>query len=159
MIIASKLDLVVYNVILLHYTDNLYVTICFAVAWCGTYLKKTENHVVFTRLFISSRCCSTFYWINITTLPPEFRDEHVHWNPPREITFECNSRYVEWPICLVRDDLKLPDDGGEISKSQGRGWQFEFWLWNLLSTWRKTCQMVNCLLCFDIGSLTFSLKK
>jgi hypothetical protein len=23
----------------------------------------------------------------------------------------------------VRDDPKLPDDGGEISKSQGRGWQ------------------------------------
>ena len=35
---------------------------------------------------------------------------------------------------LVRDDLKLPDDGGEIPKSQGRGWRFESRLQNLLST-------------------------
>ena len=26
---------------------------------------------------------------------------------------------------MVRDDLKLPDDGGEIPKSQGRGWRFK----------------------------------
>ena len=29
---------------------------------------------------------------------------------------------MDW---MVRDDLELPDDGGEISKSQGRGWRFE----------------------------------
>ena len=38
---------------------------------------------------------------------------------------------------LVRVDLKLPDDGTEISKSQGRDWLFESRLWNLLSTWLK----------------------
>ena len=27
---------------------------------------------------------------------------------------------------LVRDDPKLPDGGGEILKSQGRGWRFDF---------------------------------
>ena len=32
---------------------------------------------------------------------------------------------VEMMDWMVRDDLELPDDGGEISKSQGRGWQFE----------------------------------
>jgi hypothetical protein len=37
------------------------------------------------------------------------------------------------PPSLVRDDLKLPDDAGEIPKSQGRGWRFEPRLRNLLS--------------------------
>ena len=36
---------------------------------------------------------------------------------------------------LPGDDLNLLDDGGEIPKSQGRGWRFDSWLWNLLSTW------------------------
>ena len=26
---------------------------------------------------------------------------------------------------MVRDDLKLPDDGGGIPKFEGRGWRFE----------------------------------
>ena len=26
---------------------------------------------------------------------------------------------------MIRDDLKLPEDGGDIPKPQGRGWQFE----------------------------------
>jgi hypothetical protein len=26
---------------------------------------------------------------------------------------------------MVRDNPKLPDDGGEIPKSQGRGWRFD----------------------------------
>ena len=30
---------------------------------------------------------------------------------------------------------------------------------NLLSTWRKTCHVVNCLLCFDVGLSAFCLKK
>ena len=34
-------------------------------------------------------------------------------------------------------DPKLSDDGGEIPKSQGRGWEFQSWLWNLLFTWLK----------------------
>jgi hypothetical protein len=29
---------------------------------------------------------------------------------------------------LVQDDPKLPDDGGEIPKSQGRGWWFDSWI-------------------------------
>ena len=29
---------------------------------------------------------------------------------------------------LVRDDPKLLDDDGEISKSKGRGWRFDSWL-------------------------------
>ena len=60
---------------------------------------------------------------------------------------------------LVYDDPKLPDDSGEIPKSQGRGWRFDSWLWNLLSTWRKTCHVVNCLLCFDVGMSAFCLKQ
>ena len=35
---------------------------------------------------------------------------------------------------LVRDDPKLLDDGGEIPKSQGRGWRYDYWLRNLLIT-------------------------
>ena len=34
---------------------------------------------------------------------------------------------------MVRDDPKLMDDGGEILKSQGRGWRFDSRQWNLLS--------------------------
>jgi hypothetical protein len=29
---------------------------------------------------------------------------------------------------MVQDDPKLLDDGGEIRKSQGRGWRFKSWL-------------------------------
>ena len=32
-------------------------------------------------------------------------------------------------------------------------------LWNLLSTWQKTCKLVNYLLCIGIGLSTFCLKK
>ena len=60
---------------------------------------------------------------------------------------------------LVWDDPKLLDDGGEIPKSQGGGWRSNFWLWNLLFTWLKTCQVVNCLMCFDVGMSAFCLKK
>jgi hypothetical protein len=28
---------------------------------------------------------------------------------------------------MVQGDPKLPDDGGEIPKSQGRGWWFDSW--------------------------------
>ena len=35
---------------------------------------------------------------------------------------------------MVQEDPKLLDDGGETSKSQGRGWRFDSWLMNLLST-------------------------
>ena len=36
--------------------------------------------------------------------------------------------------CSKQDDPKLLDDGVEIPKSQGKGWQVNFWLCNLLST-------------------------
>ena len=45
------------------------------------------------------------------------------------------------------------------SNSQGRGWRFDSRLWNLLSTWQKTCEVVNCLMCFGAGMLDFCLKK
>ena len=60
---------------------------------------------------------------------------------------------------LVRDDPKLLDDGGETPKSQGRGWWFSSRVWNLLSTWHKTCHVVNCLMCFGAGMSAFCLKK
>ena len=36
--------------------------------------------------------------------------------------------------------------------SRKRGWWFDFQLWNLLLTWQKTCQVVYCLMCFDLLS-------
>ena len=57
---------------------------------------------------------------------------------------------------MVQDNP--PNDGGGIPKSQGRSWQFNSRLWNLLSTQHKTCQMVNCLVCFGVGLSTFCLK-
>ena len=60
---------------------------------------------------------------------------------------------------MVQDDPKLPDDGGLIPKSQGRGWRFDSCMWNFLSTWRKTSQVVNNLLCFDVGLSIFCLQK
>ena len=44
---------------------------------------------------------------------------------------------IQTSIHVVCDDLKLLDDGGEIHKSKGRGWRFDSWLWNVLSTWHK----------------------
>ena len=70
---------------------------------------------------------------------------------------DTNSEVVDK---LVQNYPKLPDDGGEIPKSQARGWRFDSQLWNLLSTWRKTCQVVvNCLLCFGVGLSTLCLKN
>ena len=61
---------------------------------------------------------------------------------------------------LVQDNFKLPDDDdGEILKSQESSWQFESRMWNLLYTWQKTCQVVNCLLCFGVGMLAFCQKN
>ena len=31
---------------------------------------------------------------------------------------------------MVRDDLKLPDESGEVSKSEHMGWRFNSRLWN-----------------------------
>ena len=70
-----------------------------------------------------------------------------------------NRQFVTIDEPMVQDDLNLPDDGGEIPKSQGRGWQFESRLWKLLSTWWKTCQVVNYLLCFGVGLSAFCLKE
>lgn len=56
-------------------------------------------------------------------------------------------------------DPKLLEDGGEPPKSQGRGRWFDSRLWHLLSTWHKSRQVVNCLLCFGFGMSTFWLKK
>ena len=84
----------------------------------------------------------------------------VIYNSPQGIT-----PYTPWKEHMrinfqwVWDDLKLPGDGRGIPKSQGKGWRFESRLWNLLSIERKTCQVVNCLLCFDVGLSAFCLKK
>ena len=59
--------------------------------------------------------------------------------------------------CFVQDDLELPDDGGEIPKSQGRGWRYDSRLWSL-STSHKSCHVVNCLLCFGVSLSAFCLK-
>ena len=60
---------------------------------------------------------------------------------------------------LVREDPKLLDNDGEIPKSQGKGWWFDSRLWNLLSTWQKTYQVVNYLMCFGVGLSAFYLQK
>ena len=44
-------------------------------------------------------------------------------------------------------------------KSQGRGWQFDSRLRNLLSTWQRTFQVVDCLLCFGARLSACYLKK
>ena len=44
-------------------------------------------------------------------------------------------------------------------QARGRGWQFNSWLWNLLSTWQKNCQVVNCSLCFGASMSTFCRSK
>ena len=41
---------------------------------------------------------------------------------------------VDILVLLTHDDPKLLDGGGEMPKSQGRGWQFDARLQNLLST-------------------------
>jgi hypothetical protein len=52
------------------------------------------------------------------------------------IGWRGNQPNIEMVVFLVRD-VKLPNDGGEIPKSQGRGWRFESRLWNLLFAWQK----------------------
>ena len=59
----------------------------------------------------------------------------------------------------VQNDLKLSDDDGKMPKSQERSWRFESRLWKFLSTWRKTCQVINYLLCFGASLSAFCLKK
>ena len=44
-------------------------------------------------------------------------------------------------------------------QSQRIGWWFNSWLWKLLSTWHKTCQVVNDLMCFGAAMSAFCLKK
>ena len=46
-----------------------------------------------------------------------------------EVLMEGGRKLVQWVVKgmqkRVQDDLKLLDDGEEIPKSQGRGWQFD----------------------------------
>ena len=70
--------------------------------------------------------------------------------------------YLDIQRNLVRDDLKLPDDGGGIPKSLGKGWQFESRLWNLLSTWRNNLpcgQLPPVLWPSPVGLLTQKKKR
>ena len=76
------------------------------------------------------------------------------------IEFKSSCEIIEIEIVLVRDDLKLPDDGRGIPKSQGRGLGGSnpgCEISSLLDG--KTCQVVNCLLCFGAGLSAFCLKK
>ena len=45
---------------------------------------------------------------------------------------------------MVHDDRKLPDDRGEVPKSEWRDWWFDSWLWNLLSTWLEKQEPTHC---------------
>ena len=65
---------------------------------------------------------------------------------------------IQYTVSLVQDELQLLDHGREIPKSQGRGWRFNFRLWNLLSTWLKTCQVANYLQRFGAGLLAIYLR-
>ena len=60
---------------------------------------------------------------------------------------------------MVQDDPKLLDDGGEIPKSQRRGWRFDTQLWISSLLNKITCQVINCLLCFGIDVSAYWLKK
>ena len=59
---------------------------------------------------------------------------------------------------MVLDNPKALGDGGEIPKSQGC-WHFRFMAVKSSIYLTKTCQEVNCLLCFDVGMSVFCLKK
>ena len=75
--------------------------------------------------------------------------------------FYPNMTFIDYAKALevVQDDPKLLNDGGEIPKSQGRGWGFVGQLWNLLSTWQKTYQVINRLMCFGASMSAFCLKN
>ena len=65
---------------------------------------------------------------------------------------------------LVQDDPTLLDDGGEIPKSQRKGWRFDSRLWNLLSTWHNFNlsggQLPHMLWCWHVGfCLGIKIKK
>ena len=60
---------------------------------------------------------------------------------------------------MVRDNPQLQDDGGEIYKSQGRGWLLNPFFWNILFTLQNTCWVVNCNRFFVVGMSAFYLKK
>jgi hypothetical protein len=91
-------------------------------------------------------------------------DPTIHYDSQREekmhkdaILITVREGLTTMNLRLVQDDPKLLDDGGEIPKSQGRGWQFDSRKSPLYLT-GKFCQVVNCLLCFDIGFSAFCLK-
>jgi hypothetical protein len=67
--------------------------------------------------------------------------------------------YINKIIRLVGDDPRQPDDGGEIPKSQGRGWQFNPQLCNLLCSSHKVCQVVDYFMYFGVGLSASCLRK
>ena len=93
------------------------------------------------------------------------------WSAPKMRRWEAIAKIVEaWIAChridvrcsrwqeLVRDNPKLLDNGGEIPKSQGRGWRFESRLWNLLSTWHN-CAKWSIASCASVLTCRPSVSK
>ena len=106
-------------------------------------------HVDFASIFRShtySGGPSSVVWSELGPAPPfpmrMVMGSQCHmWSGPKCWTLHGVNKLSIWKIrtCMFQDDPKLMDDGGEIPKSQGRGWPFEPRLWNLLSTRHKTC--------------------
>jgi len=62
-------------------------------------------------------------------------DPTIHYDSQREgkmhkdaILIMVREGLTTMNLRLVQDDPKLLDDGGEIPKSQGRGWKFDSWM-------------------------------
>ena len=118
---------------------------------CHYLVEKTssmhENYIKY-----NIQCCMVFY-VNMVTswmillmeqILSRMMDEFMHWPkpcllvsgplllvPPPPWGTWLRRKWMQWKRTLtkqrhlVRDNLKLPDNGGEIPKSQGRGWRFE----------------------------------
>ena len=73
-----------------------------------------------------------------------------HSPPPKGPKFFFSAK------SMVQDYPKLLDDVEEIPKSQARGWLLA--VKSPLYLTKKTCQVVNCLLCFGVGLWTSCLN-
>ena len=112
---------------------------------------KCGNHLTLLACFI-------FYkrWARIVKYPDNTRVADLTWER-MEVSFSYS--FLTWDMFRPRWPWTTGWWWKDTHNFEEKGRQFDSWLWNLLSTWHKTCQVLNHLMCFGASMSASCLKE